>query len=183
MEDDDVNGIPELPEGIIAFLQLNARFKYKQMDNGEKRHSIKLPGDVEVTYTIAGPTGGWQNGHYHGGPETRAGRSKDGVHEHYLVLTGFMVMAQIEFDRHDPSDQWLELKQFKEHGTVSIPPGLGHNVYLPADAVILTVKTGVPVGNPEKKGNDWWPDEVLDAQTKQFVTEADILHKAEFTSW
>jgi hypothetical protein len=124
----------------------------------------------DFVWTVAGDNGGWQNAHYHGGPQALDGR---GFHEHYVVHEGWMAVAML-----DPRDSRPFIMIIEVNGQISFRPGEAHNIYLPPHAVISTVKSGEPVGNPEKKGNDWWPQDRLDGWSKRFTTVETILAEA-----
>lgn len=120
------------------------------MDNGEQRYSVRMPDGSAWILTIAGETGGWQNAHYH-----------KGVRETYVVQSGWMAFASIT----DEGKYLIDIYQSGD--VVSSQPLQNHNVYLPAGAVIHTVKHGQAIGNPDKKGNDWFPaNSTFDEWTK-----------------
>jgi oxalate decarboxylase/phosphoglucose isomerase-like protein (cupin superfamily) len=134
-------------------------FSSKLMTNGEYRHKLTHRYD-ESAYirTESGEQGAWQNSHYH-----------KGVRETYIVQSGWMAFAVVgisgkyHVDIYRPSE--LITSSLLQH----------HNVYLPAGAVIHTVKHGSPVGNPDKKWNDWYPAHSdFDTWTKG-LDEQDIL--------
>jgi len=154
--------------GLADFASLGLQPSITIMPNGERRYAVRSE-DVEgYVLTVAGEIGGWQNAHYHGGPEALAGRSQVGVHEHYVVQSGWMGVAVWEKTNEGPV---CTVYSVKENETITFKSGESHNIYLPVGAIIHTVKTGTPIGNPEKKGNDWWPDYKLDEASKKFVTE------------
>jgi len=162
-----MNGVPEIPQGIIALLEIGAKFKYKEMENGEKRYSLSLPDGSEWVQTVAGPVGGWQNAHLH-----------RGIHEHYIVVTGWMAIARFCHDGEDGLH--LEVFVLRPNQSVTFEPGEAHNIYLPTGAVIHTIKTGVPVGNSDRKMNDWWPESLLDADSKELSEEDIWLQKLSY---
>ncbi len=162
------------PSWLSAFAEVGLQPSFKQMENGERRYFIKSEDGADYVVTVAGESGGWQNAHYHGGPEALAGRSKEGVHEHYVVEQGWMAVARFFFGLEEGPH--LEVFVLQPNQSVSFAPGEHHNVYLPAGAVIHTIKTGHPVGNPNRKMNDWWPDEGLDEASKK-LTEEDIMRQ------
>jgi hypothetical protein len=111
----------------------------KEMPNGEERYSVKMLDGSGWILTLAGETGGWQNAHYH-----------KGVRETYIVQFGWLAFATC--DEHSV----YHLNIYRPGGVVTATPGEQHNVYLPSGALVHTVKHGASVGNPAKKGNDWW---------------------------
>lgn len=140
----------------------NGVMKYKEMPNGEQRFSVPFP-NGEWILTVAGREGGWQNAHYH-----------KGIHEHYVVHRGWIGLA---FE--NGSEDGFGLCKFEVSDHTTFIPDEVHNFYLPPGAVISTVKSGKPVGNPDKNDNDWWPHHDLDAWSKRFDTEAKVLAAAE----
>jgi hypothetical protein len=137
--------------GPADFDVLGAQFPCAQMDNGEYRLRL-MRENYGYIMTIAGKEGAWQNSHYH-----------NGVRETYIVQTGWMAMAELE------DDGSVIFHVFKEGGIVTTEPGMVHNVYLPAGAVIHTVKHG-----DVSAENDWHASPELDVKTK-LVTEEQLL--------
>lgn len=150
---------------------LGMSHKSKTMPNGEKRFAVALSSGEElmIVITVAGPEGAWQQAHYHGGQAALAGRSRAGITEHYKVWSGWMAAAVPG----KGGDLSPEVTLLSEGDQVSFSPGECHNIYLPAGAVIVTLKVGTPVGNPHRKEADWWPAPQLD-QATQLITEADL---------
>ncbi len=56
--------------------------------------------------------------------------------------------------------------------------GVDHNVYMPDGAVIHTVQRGTPIGNPEKKNNDWYPADPMFEKWAKGLTVHDIATAA-----
>lgn len=116
---------------------------------GEVRRRMKV-GGVSVSITEAsewdlGGTPPWQTPHFHKGKT-----------ETYTLVSGWMFIIWI-----DPNSI-VHLTRFLSQGdTLTLPPGLMHNVLLGPSAVISTAVYGESVGNPERKNNDWWPVEGL----------------------
>ena len=138
------------------------------MDNGEARHRMMHEDGSGYIRTEAGLEGAWQNAHYH-----------KGVRETYIVQTGWMAFATMTPD----GDYSLVI--YQAGGVVSSQPGEHHNVYLPAGAVIHTVKHSDAIGNPEKGGADWYEaDSDFDAWTKgvseEYMKELSDAHVALF---
>lgn len=130
----------------------------QQMPNGERRFRMTAPDDSAYIRTEAGEQGAWQNAHSHGG-----------VRETYIVQSGWMAFATIG------GDGSPHVVIYRAGEVVSSEPAHVHNVYLPAGAVIHTVKHGEAVGNPDKGGADWWPASgAFDAATKS-LTEVELL--------
>lgn len=122
----------------------------EQMDNGELRFRLMVNGSGYIwTQPPVDQLPAWQNGHFH-----------KGVYETYIVQTGQMAMA---FDH--KGERVVRLYQAGDVVTTEL--NVPHNVYLYAGAGIHTVKHGVPVGNSEKGGADWYPaDSDFDAWSK-----------------
>jgi mannose-6-phosphate isomerase-like protein (cupin superfamily) len=114
--------------------------RHERMPSGELR--FRLMGDDGNGYirTVAGP-GGWQNSHLH-----------RRTTETYVVESGWMVMA-IADAAGEP-----KLHHFGPGMVTTAPIDLAHNVYLPAGAVVHTVKHGCVAGEP-----DWEAAPALDA--------------------
>lgn len=111
----------------------------RQMPNGEQRFYFNMPDNSAYIRTEAGEEGAWQNSHFH-----------KGVRETYIVQSGWMAFTTLTPD----GDYTLRI--YNAGGVVSSQPGEHHNVYLPAAAVIHTVKHSDAIGNPDKDGADWY---------------------------
>ncbi len=100
--------------------------------NGERRFRLQKEDDgTAYIRTEASNSGGWQNSHHH-----------NSCTETYIVQSGWMAAAELR-----GGEAMLTL--YKEGEIYSTEAGVVHNVYLPAGAVIHTVKHG-----PAAKG-DW----------------------------
>jgi hypothetical protein len=131
-------------------------YTYKQMPNGECVRRIVIgDGDdhARISHTKAPHWDKkkrpypWQQAHYH-----------EGLTEHYLVLAGWMYV--VSYDAGGIiSGHYVHAKDSEYFG-----PREQHCILLSSDAEIVVVTTGVPVGNSDKGGNDWWPAD--DALTK-----------------
>ena len=120
----------------------------KRMPNGEVRKRVRM-GDVTVHVTES-KAGGWQEAHFH-----------KGLRETYTVIGGMLAVAfdgTIENASDYPylKSAPVAVKLFKPGDSITVDAGEEHNIYLYPDAVIATIVYGEPVGNPGKKGNDWW---------------------------
>ena len=123
------------------------------MENGELRFRLTADDGSGYVRTVASEAGGWQNSHYH-----------EAVLETYIAQHGWMALAELV----DHEVRW----HFLLPGAVyTTRPKISHNVYLPAHAVIHTVKHGTVAG-----GVDWYSDSVLDSMTK-LVPEEDIRRR------
>ena len=129
----------------------------QEMPNGEIRHRLMHEDGSGYIRTEAGPDGAWQNAHYH-----------RGVRETYIVQKEWMAFATLM------EDGSFEVHIYFPGEVISSELDQHHNVYLPAYAVIHTVKHGEAVGNPDKNGADWYEARVdFDKWTKD-LSEADL---------
>lgn len=123
----------------------------------ERRFRLRKDDGTAYIRTEAGAQGSWQFSHYH----TK-------VKETYIVQSGWMVLAFAD-DRGTPCFQL-----YREDDVFTTPVGVVHNVYLPASAVIHTVKHGA-------SGVD---DRTKDEATVAFdekvrsLSEAEMLERA-----
>ncbi len=118
--------------------------KRKLMPNGEERISITI-GDTKISITRA-PTWKlaeqvplpWQEAHLH-----------KGLTETYQLVSGWIGIIWFEGSVHQTI--------LREPGEVRVfKPMVPHLVILGPAAEIITSSFGIPVPNPDKKGNDWW---------------------------
>ncbi|MEN9920431.1 MAG: hypothetical protein RL538_324 [Candidatus Parcubacteria bacterium] len=117
--------------------------KYKPMPSGEIRTSMASVDGTKISITKApkweiGEALPWQPAHFH-----------KGLIESYQLVSGWMRMVWIQgcvcqTYLSDPGQ------------TKVLPAGSPHVVLLGPGAEIITTSFGVPVPNPDKKGNDWW---------------------------
>jgi hypothetical protein len=127
--------------------------QHERMENGELRFRLTADDGSGYIRTVASETGGWQNSHYH-----------EAVLETYISQQGWMALAELV----DHEVLWHFLLPGDVYTT---RPKISHNVYLPAHAVIHTVKHGTVAG-----GVDWHADSLLDSLTKP-VLEEDIRRR------
>lgn len=116
--------------------------RHEQMDNGEYRFRLLASDGAAYIRTVAGDHGAWQNSHFH-----------EAARETYIVQSGWMVFAQRK-------EQEVTLQVYRPSQLLTTEPRVSHNVYLPAGAVIHTVKHGVA------SESDWHADAELDRITK-----------------
>ena len=103
--------------------------RHEQMENGEYRFRLENQADgTAYVLTRADATGRWQQSHFHAR-----------LLETYVVQSGWMALAEL-------IDGRLSLRTFGPGCMVTTRPGMVHNVYLPAGAVIHTVKHGEAPG-------------------------------------
>lgn len=127
---------------------------HEQMPNGELRFRLVSSDGSAYIKTVASPVGGWQNSHYH-----------ENIYETYIVQSGWMAFASLR-------DECLIIEKYNQGDVVTTKCNEPHNVYLPANAVIHTVKHGF------SKVRDWLPVPDLDRQTKN-LTEKDLLARCQ----
>lgn len=126
----------------IEFNDTSIEVTGKCMENGETRLRVRFPSRSEygVTATFTAATqDGWQEPHYHGG-----------VTETYTVTRGTVTIVCVE-------DGEVVTRTLGVGEACTVSPRVEHNVHVSADAEFLTTVTGVAVGNPDRKGNDWFP--------------------------
>lgn len=126
---------------------------HEKMENGELRFRLTSSDGSGYIRTVSTPQSKWQKSHYH----------KE-VKETYIVQKGWMVLASLRNGQ-------VILEKYEKGTSVTTELLVPHNVYLPADSVIHTVKHG------ESQESDWlaYPD--LDAETIK-LTENQILANA-----
>ena len=136
-----------------AFLSdRSIEFNYEQMPNTELRFRLLGPDGGCYVRTEASPEGSWQNSHSH-----------DATFELYVIQAGWIAIAHM-------GDIGVEINVYRENDHCVIRPHVLHNVYMPARAVLHTVKYGGVKG-------DWIACEELDKLT-QHLSEQDILASA-----
>jgi hypothetical protein len=128
------------------------RTKHEQMPSGEFRFRLTSSDGNDYIRTAACSTGAWQKAHYH--------RS---LQETYIVESGWMALAKEVNGKlichiHWPSD------------VTTIKPTVIHNIYLPASAVIHTIKHGA------NAPGDWHESPSFTDQTT-CLSERDLLTK------
>lgn len=128
------------------------------MENGEKRFRLTKPSEGSgYIRTEASSTGGWQNAHYH-----------EQVLETYVVQSGWIVACELR----DAAHRYV-LYNAGEVFTTS--PLVVHNIYMPANAVIHTVKHGrTPPGKPVDRVEKAAEPERMTAANKA-LGEAELL--------
>lgn len=130
------------------------------MDNGEYRDSLTVGGNHGIGYILTtmppDSGGGWQNAHYH-----------RKAMETYVVQKGWIASALLLVPNGDPV-----FRIFREGAVFTTLPMQAHNVYMPAGAVVHTVRHGDVTGE-----KDWFASEELDWFTKP-ITEANLVRLA-----
>ncbi len=126
---------------------------HHEMDNHELRFRLKHTSGAAYIRTEADAVSGWQDSHYH-----------KVVCETYIVETGWMGFA-------DLVDGRMRMRIFSAGAVVTTNPEVVHNVYLPAGAVIHTVKHGGGEGDDRHNDSD---APALDCLTSELTDEAHI---------
>jgi len=99
---------------------------HQQMPNREFRFRLKKVDGTGYIRTEASGVGAWQESHYH-----------KQVRETYIVQAGWMAYAE-----RLPNGQ-PEITIHREGGLFTTQPGIIHNVFMPANSVIHTIKHGM----------------------------------------
>lgn len=132
--------------------------EHEKMANGELRFRLKSAHDgTAYIRTVAVPESGWQKSHYH-----------KYVRETYIVQRGWMALASLRNGKRC-------LERFNENDIVTTDPEIPHNVYLPANAVIHTVKHGYA------SGKDWHESPGLDELVLPLKGDTQVLAAIENT--
>jgi len=112
------------------------------MDNGELRTRLISADNSAYIRTEASEYGDWQNSHFHLEHE-----------ETYIVQKGWVGLAELV-------NGCLNLRTVKENLLYTVKTMVPHNLYLPANTIIHTVKHG------SVKQGDWHKSKELDVLTK-----------------
>lgn len=124
---------------------------HEQMENGELRFRLVAADGSSYIRTVATSIGGWQNSHYH-----------KGVLETYISQEGCSFLVEL-------MDDELVWHPLNPGDVFTTQPDIPHNMYLPAGAILHTVKHG-----DGGSGSDWHAAPELDARTKG-LSEEEIL--------
>lgn len=114
--------------------------RHQIMENGEFRFRLLKNDGTAYLRTEASSTGAWQNSHYH-----------KRLRETFIVQHGWIAYAIFE-------NGSARITIFQGGKIFTTQPGLIHNIYMPKDAVIHTVKHGTGDDN----------DRVEDDKTRDF---------------
>ena len=126
------------------------RTNHERMPNGEVRFRLTNTDGNDYIRTAAGPKGAWQKAHCHAA-----------LRETYVVESGWMAIAEeaegeVAIAVHWPND------------VTTTKPKVVHNVYLPSNAVIHTVKHG------STAPGDWQESAEFTAKTST-LSEKEVL--------
>lgn len=130
---------------------------HEEMANGERRFRLRKADGTAYIRTEASTSGSWQNSHYH-----------SCVQETYIVQKGWMAFAELV-------DDVLCIKIYEENEVVTTRPNVIHNVYLPGEAIIHTVKHGIATTEDRITGLETL---AFDKVTKALASEVDIRASA-----
>jgi mannose-6-phosphate isomerase-like protein (cupin superfamily) len=124
---------------------------------GELRFRLSSADGTRYIRTVrpVGSVGEWQDAHYH-----------TSVLETYIVQAGWIAFVE-EINEHPLA------RRLAPGDMVTTKPGVHHNVYMPAGAVIHTVKHGVAEGEDKESAPS------LTAWCKKFSTEAKVIELTE----
>ena len=120
---------------------------HQVMDNGEYRFRLLKSDGSAYIRTEASSTGAWQSSHFH-----------SSVKETYIVQSGWIVYAEF-------MNGERRLTLYRAGQLFTAQPGAIHNVYMPADAVVHTVKHGSALTE----------DRIADEITKRFDEDTQLL--------
>ncbi|MGB9180124.1 MAG: hypothetical protein WCB68_12830 [Pyrinomonadaceae bacterium] len=123
---------------------------HEKMPNGELRFRLTSSDGNNYIRTVASDTGAWQEAHSHAS-----------LRETYIIEKGWMALAERQ-------GNILKISIYWPGDLITTKPTIAHNVYLPANAVIHTVKHGVHAPDDRKDEPE------LTAETKS-ITEKDVL--------
>lgn len=120
---------------------------HQEMDNSEYRFRLLKSDGTAYVRTESSRTGAWQNSHYH-----------NNVRETYIVQRGWIAYAALIHGERT-------INVYRAGESFTTQPHIIHNVYMPANAVIHTVKHGESATE----------DRIQDNATKQFDDETQPL--------
>ena len=133
---------------------------HEQMANGEKRYRLTNKDDgSSYVRTVAGPTGAWQDSHFH---------KRTTVF--IVVQKGWMAFAELKH-----GDMTIHI--VKDGETFVSKPGVPTNVYMSADAVTHSVKFCTTNAEKVNGQDDWHASPELDKITKS-LAEVQIMFRA-----
>jgi hypothetical protein len=116
---------------------------HERMANNELRYRLTAADGSGYIRTVASDEGAWQNSHFH-----------KALRETYIVQSGWTALVELV----DGELHWAILEAGDVFTTTPLTP---HNVYLPGNAVLHTVKHG---SSPDEV--DWHASPELDTMTK-----------------
>ena len=126
---------------------------HHEMESGELRFRLRCVGGPSYALTKAGPKGAWQQSHFHAV-----------AHETYIVEFGWIAFAT-------RTGEQAKIEVFEAGELVTTPPGVIHTVYMPANAVMHTIKHGAPPAEDRSTSPE---TATLDARVAALADEAAI---------
>ena len=123
---------------------------HHEMDNGELRFRLRSADGPAYALTRAGPKGAWQQSHFH-----------QSARETYIVERGWIAFAS-------RSGEQMKIEVFAAGELFTTPPGVIHTIYMPANAVMHTIKHGASAADDRSTGPQ---TAVLDAFVAALVDE------------
>lgn len=136
----------EVRDRTDATLDDGSKYTWKHMENDEHRRRTVFSNGLSVSstelahYEVSDEKLPWQGGHHHRGKM-----------ELYFLISGWAAFVWTDVT----GVHWEILRDPTD--TISFLQGCDHNVLLGPNSHIGTAIFGEPIGNPERKGNDWWP--------------------------
>lgn len=125
--------------------------RHSEMDNEEKRFRLLKGDGTAYIRTEASNKGGWQKSHFH-----------EHVKETYIVQRGWIGYAEC-------LPVGTKFMVYKEGELFTTTPGIIHNIYMPANAIIHTVKHGVATGE----------DRITNERTLAFDNQTNTIQETE----
>jgi len=117
---------PSVVSSEVASNDFGISELHERMPNGEYRFRLMHKSGNGYVMTVAGDEGAWQKSHSH-----------QSISEVYVVEEGWMAFASMP-----PGSVEPRIEIFREGSVVQSKPSVPHNIYLPRDARIHTIKIG-----------------------------------------
>ena len=135
----------ELIPCLTAFREFGISVRHGRMStNGELRFRLNCAdGSAYIRTQTASDSQGWQAPHFH-----------NRIRETYIVEAGWIGYAELKADK-------LVQRSYAAGQVFTTEPGVVHNIYMPATAVIHTVKHGAdasPTAGSDWHGGENYPD-------------------------
>jgi hypothetical protein len=123
---------------------------HHEMDNGELRFRLRSASGPSYALTRAGPKGAWQQSHFHAV-----------AHETYIVECGWIAFATRAAEQ-------AKIEVFEAGEIFTTAPGVVHTIYMPANAVMHTIKHGASAADDRSTSAE---SVALDAYVAAFAGE------------
>ncbi len=134
----------------LALNKYGISSRHSRMPNDELRFRLIKEDGTAYIRTESSVQGGWQNSHYH-----------TAIHETYIVQKGWIGYAEL-------LDGTPKFTIYKEGENFTTEPYVIHNIYMPAQSIIHTVKHG------DATSEERTEDEEFTKLTKS-IKESDLL--------